>query len=276
MPDCSDTHVTVPDGTTRSQRRGIWAHRADPTVTPVRRRGVLVSPPARVFLELAQVRVDLVDLVAFGDSLVHAGHLTCDDLTAVAARWSGKRSRQARRAAALVRRGVDSAPESRLRLLMVLAGLPEPEVNLIVRTADGEWRRRFDLCFPALKLIIEYDGQHHRTDAVQWNSDLLRREQLEREGWTLIVVTSQALFREPADTLRRASEPCWPSGGWPCPRVRPPPGIATSRAELIAASAEKRALFGSETAQTAPLAEKRTHEAAVGDPIAPPVEKRAP
>lgn len=72
-----------------------------------------------------------------------------------------------------------------------------------MRTAAGDWRRRFDLCFPALKIIIEYDGQHHRTDAVQWNSDILRREQLEREGWTLIIITSQALYREPAETLAR-------------------------------------------------------------------------
>ncbi len=48
--------------------------------------------------------------------------------------------------------------ETRLRLLLVLAGLPEPTVNVIVRGPDGEWLRRFDLCYPIFRLVVEYDG----------------------------------------------------------------------------------------------------------------------
>jgi hypothetical protein len=59
-------------------------------------------------------------------------------------------ARLARRVAGLVRKGVDSAMETRLRLLIVLAGLPEPEVNVIVRDENGDWELRFDLCYPQL------------------------------------------------------------------------------------------------------------------------------
>jgi hypothetical protein len=156
-----------------------------------------------VFLELAACRLDLVDLVAVGDSLVRDRHTTPEELIALADSSTGKGARLARRAARLVRTGVDSASESRLRLLMVLAGLPEPKVNLIVREADGQWWRRFDLCFPELKLIIEYDGRQHAEDAQQWSSDLLRRELLERQGWRLIVINSAALYGDPAGTLWR-------------------------------------------------------------------------
>ena len=41
-------------------------------------------------------------------------------------------------------------------MLIVLAGFPEPEVNMIIRHDDGEWSVRLDLCYPHLKLIIEY------------------------------------------------------------------------------------------------------------------------
>lgn len=68
MPNTSDTHVTVPPGKPRSERRGILAHRADPAVRPVWRRGLWLSPAAQVFLELAASRADLVDLVVAGDS----------------------------------------------------------------------------------------------------------------------------------------------------------------------------------------------------------------
>ena len=38
--------------------------------------------------------------------------------------------------------------ETRVRLLLVLAGLPEPTVNVIVRGEDGSWKMRFDSLLP--------------------------------------------------------------------------------------------------------------------------------
>jgi hypothetical protein len=70
-----------------------------------------------------------------------------------------------RRSASLARKGVDSPQETRLRLLLVLAGLPEPRVNLLLRGRDGSWRRRYDLAYELLRLIIEYDGRQHAENA---------------------------------------------------------------------------------------------------------------
>ena len=86
-------------------------------------------------------------------------------------------------------------------MLLVLAGLPEPTINLILRNADGSWRRRFDMCYPDLKLIIEYDGRQHADDIRQWQGDLRRREELDALGWRIVVVT--------ADDLFRARRRCW-------------------------------------------------------------------
>ena len=160
-PSTSEIHLSSPIRSTRSERRGVVAHVADPALTPRRRQGVTVSPPARAFLELASTRPNLVDLVVAGDSLVTAAALSPEDLVAAADEWTGRWCRLARRAARLVRTGVNSPMESRVRMLIVLAGLPEPTTNHILRYPNGDWRRRLDLSYVGDRIVIEYDGRHH-------------------------------------------------------------------------------------------------------------------
>ena len=93
--------------------------------------------------------------------------------------------------------------ETRLRMLLVLAGLPEPQVNHELRDANGRTRRRLDLCYPHLRVIVEYDGRQHARDPRQWNSDIERREELDGEGWRIVVVTSRGIYHEPARTIAR-------------------------------------------------------------------------
>jgi very-short-patch-repair endonuclease len=40
-------------------------------------------------------------------------------------------------------------------------------------------------------LIIEYEGDQHRTDRYQWNRDIDRQEDFASDNWTLIRVTSE-------------------------------------------------------------------------------------
>jgi len=63
----------------------------------------------------------------------------------------------------LLRPGVDSAPESWLRLLIVDGGLPEPEVNQWIVDADGRRVSRPDLQYRAQRIALEYEGEHHLT-----------------------------------------------------------------------------------------------------------------
>ena len=52
------------------------------------------------------------------------------------------------------------------------------------------WRMRFDLSYPGLKLIIEMATVASMPEKqCQWRRDPSRREELDREGWRLIVVT---------------------------------------------------------------------------------------
>jgi very-short-patch-repair endonuclease len=143
---------------------------------------------------------------AIGDSLIRACRTSARELLDAALAWRGRGAKQARRAARYVRDGVDSAMESRLRMLLVLAGLPAPQVNFIVRHPDGSWRMRFDLCYPALKLIIEYDGRQHAMNSAQWQRDLKRREELDALGWRIIVVTAADLYDAPEQVLARVRD----------------------------------------------------------------------
>lgn len=120
--------------------------------------------------------------------------------------WQGYGTRLALRAARLIREGVDSPMETRLRLFIVLAGLPEPTVNLIIRGEDGSWRMRFDLCYLDQRLIVEYDGRQHRDDPEQWERDIYRREDLDRMHYRLLIVTRRGIYNEPQRTLERVRD----------------------------------------------------------------------
>jgi very-short-patch-repair endonuclease len=155
-----------------------------------------------MFVELASV-LGLVDLVVVGDALLRLGLTTRRDLVAYCAASPAQHAGDARRAAAYVRDRVDSPMETRLRMLLVLAGLPEPEVNLEVVDAAGLTTLRLDLAYADIRLAVEYDGRQHAEDTRQWGRDLKRREWLDDQGWKVIVVTAEGMYGDPAATLVR-------------------------------------------------------------------------
>lgn len=198
-PHSPDVHLSLPD-MRRMVTRGVRSHRPVTPLVAVVRRGMPVTTPERTFLDLA-AELELVDLVVLGDSLVHVGAATPGALRAAAAEHRGRGARLAREAAALVRAGAESAMESRVRLLLVLAGLPEPATQYRVRTAHGSYR--LDLAWPRAKVALEYDGRHHVEREAQWARDLGRRESLEADGWRFVVTIAGDVFATPEATLRR-------------------------------------------------------------------------
>jgi len=68
--------------------------------------------------------------------------------------------------------------ETRLRMLIVLAGLPEPTVGHVIRRDDGSRLHRIDLAYLGLLIAVEYDGRQHAANTAQWNKGIRRREDL--------------------------------------------------------------------------------------------------
>ncbi len=205
VPSQPLTHVSCPQPGARSERRGVGCHRLSRNAGVAQFRGIRISSPEQTFIDLA-CALSLVDLVVLGDSLVKARRTTVGQLVSAVNAWKGWGLRPAQRAVRFVREGVDSPMESRLRMLMVLAGLPEPQVNRIVRDGSGAWEKRFDLCYPDLLLLIEYDGRQHARDDEQWGRDIDRREDLDGDGWRLIVIRSNGIYVEPQRTLERIAD----------------------------------------------------------------------
>lgn len=217
VPDHPDEHVSVTTADGRRRRGGIRCHLAPPEARVVTVRGIRVETPDRMLVGLAGY-LSLVDLVVAGDHIVRKEWYTPAQLVAACERSTERHAVAAARAARYVRAGVDSPMETRLRLLIVLAGLPEPQVNFLLRDDLGDPVRRFDLCYPELKLIVEYDGRQHAESTAQYDWDIERREDLDKDGWRLLVVTAKGIYRQPERTLRRVRDALAERGARDLPR----------------------------------------------------------
>jgi hypothetical protein len=200
VPAHPDVHLSVSPGRTRRRSPGLCVHESVGSET-THLAGLKVSTPRWMFLELAEV-LGLVDLVVVGDRMVRLGMVTGLELVEVAAAYSGKSVRRARWAASLVRVRVDSPMETRVRMLIVLSGLPEPEVNSVVRDSNGDVIARFDLSYADFGIVIEYDGRHHAAES-QRLKDIARREWMDDRGLRLIVITARDIYQYPEQTVAR-------------------------------------------------------------------------
>lgn len=93
--------------------------------------------------------------------------------------------------------------ETRLRLLIVLADLPEPRINLTIRDEAGDVIRKYDLSYPLAKVAVEYNGKIHVLTREAWEEDLERRDAIDDEGWRLVPVIGSGIYAKPEQTLRR-------------------------------------------------------------------------
>jgi very-short-patch-repair endonuclease len=201
VPTIADEHISVSHQKLRRHHRGLRCHVGDPAGVVVE-RGVRVSGDIPMFIELSG-QLTLVDLVVVGDWLVRRRGVTPEQLVRACERSRHRDRRKAMAAAAYVRRDVDSPMETRLRMLLVLAGLPEPEINLAIRDDVGEVIRRYDLSYPAARVAVEYDGKVHVEVLARWEDDLERRADMDEAEWRLVVVVGSGIYRNPLGTLQR-------------------------------------------------------------------------
>ena len=177
-----------------------WAGRA--VAAPRTRLRVLA--PAQLWCDLAP-GLPLVDAVALGDAVRREGASAQGLAAAVHARRGEPGVVRLREVLALVRHPVDSPMETRTRLLVVGAGIPEPVCGRPV-VVDGGWIATPDLSWPQVRVALEYDGGHHRRDARQWANDIRRRQLLEAHGWRVLVITAADVLRWPDQTAAMVAQ----------------------------------------------------------------------
>ena len=182
------------------RRAGVVGHRGLPSRHQQVLRELPVTSPVDTWVDLAALPdIDVVDLVIAGDALATRTPELLDRLVHESTKARGRGRRRVRQAGLLLRSGSGSPMESRARLAFARAGLPEPELNAQVFAEDGNFVARADFLWRDARLIVEYEGDHHRTDRRQWQIDVQRTRLLESLGWRVMRITAADL-REPGLT----------------------------------------------------------------------------
>lgn len=200
--------VGVALGTAHVRRAGVRASRIKPELIDVVGRGGLrVTDPASTWA-LAASRMTLEDAVALGDAVIrevrrpgteyldrppYAGR---EELSALLSRGRRPGIRLLRNALELLSPHSASPPESHLRLLLHSWDLPEPSLDHDVYSDSGILLGASEFAWPWLRLVIEQEGDHHRTEARQWNRDIRKVQSYQEAGWETIRSTGTMLYRK--------------------------------------------------------------------------------
>jgi len=186
--------VAVPASRGTRSRRGLLVrHLMLPAGDVVMVRGVAVTTLHRTLRDICVVEPAVEALVAL-DMALRLRRTTKPALrsyiSGVAGLPGAKRLRRLIELAA----PAESPMETRLRWLLVSAGLPQPEVQVDLHDDDGEFLGRADLYYRQARLVIEYDGANHRERLV---SDDRRQNLLINAGYRILRFTAADIHGRP-------------------------------------------------------------------------------
>lgn len=120
-----------------------------------------------------------------------------------------------RRARALARRGAWSRQETRLRLILGRAGIPEPVLNTRLVHPSGRVLIP-DLGWPRFRVAAEYNGIHHDEPRERVH-DLRRMDDFADIGWVTVNVERKELAETPGSAVARLTRRLT-ERGWMPPR----------------------------------------------------------
>ncbi|WP_319454485.1 MULTISPECIES: hypothetical protein [unclassified Mycobacterium] len=165
--------------------------------------GMRVTTLTRTAFDIGRRRGRL-EAVSRLDALGNASRFRVGDVAALAARHRGARNvRRLAVALDLHDPGAESPKETWLRMLLIDEGFPRPQTQIPVLGPDGQPLYFLDMGWEDLKVAVEYDGEHHRTDRPSYAKDVIRLEYIGSVGWLVIRVLAE--HRRP-DIVRRVRD----------------------------------------------------------------------
>jgi hypothetical protein len=201
--DDLDVHVSFPRGGRLRARSGLRV--CQETLAPNdiwHLPDVAITSPTRTAFDCLRL-LRGAERVVVVDALTHLGRTTVGELRAYFA--GQRRLRNLRVGEALlddVEPLAESPMESRVRLIVVTAGLPRPLAQFEVRTPSGGFVARVDLAYRDRKIAIEYDGAWHWQ---QRRADDRRRDALRALGWTVLVFSADDVYGDPDRIVREVA-----------------------------------------------------------------------
>jgi hypothetical protein len=173
--------VIVPTRSGLRTRPGLTVRHTDlGSVDVVRRRGLRVTNVLRAISDLSHKSSDIDALIVLDQAL----RLRLADRDALSLLHP----------LGALAAPAESPMETRLRWLLIDAGLPRPEVQRELADSEGRFVGRADLYYPSARLVVEFDGGNHRDRMVE---DLRGQNLLMHAGYRLLRFTSADYYNRP-------------------------------------------------------------------------------
>jgi uncharacterized protein DUF559 len=220
---CDPIEAIAPVNSGVSARSGIRLRRAtldDGDVASVRE--MPTTSLVRTLADLSQ-QLSLTEAVVIADAALHSRRVRLEQLRT----WAGPNNhrhgvRKFRSVINLAEPRAESPMESRLRMLLILAGLPRPAAQVSIYDRNGRFVGRPDLYYEEQRLGIEYDGASHRDSLAEDNR---RQNLLLSAGVSLVRFTagdvlhrSETVASQVATLLDNRQLPA--NGGFAKPHIR--------------------------------------------------------
>ena len=192
---CEPIEAILPGDGEGWERGGIRVRRAALDDYEVALRGGFrTTSLVRTLWDLSRT-LSLVESVVMTDMALHARLISHRTLSEWVDRNAGRKGiAKARRVLEFAEGSSESPMETRLRMLLVLNGLPRPQVQVTIRDDRGSFLGRPDLYYREHRLGLEYDGETHRASLVEDNR---RQNRLLLAGVRLLRFTGADVLHRP-------------------------------------------------------------------------------
>ncbi len=198
---CNPIEVTVPPGAGVSLRTGLCVRRsslAEDEIALI--NGTPVTAIERTLLDASESR-SLTEAVVLADMATHLRLTDVSKLEQIASRSTGRPGVATfRRAIEYIEPATESQMETRMRMLVVLSGLPRPVAQHSVYDDAGVFLGRLDFFYPDARLGLEYDGEVHRDNLAEDNR---RQNRLIAAGIRLLRFTARDIYNRPDAVIRQ-------------------------------------------------------------------------
>jgi hypothetical protein len=195
LPACDPVEATIPEGAGVSARSGVLVHReALEEGEVIEQRGLPATSPVRTAVDLGR-HLPLVEGVVAVDMALKNNLVQLPQLRWYVVAEAGQKGIvRLRKVTELAEPASESPMETRLRLLLVLAGLPRPEAQVSLYDDAGGFLGRPDLLYREARLALEYDGGTHRSSLADDNR---RQNRLLAAGFRLLRFTAGDVLGTP-------------------------------------------------------------------------------